>query len=68
MVSRLTNLVYYDLQDIQDGDPRKLEAVIDKYKKLMHPNHFHMIGIKHTLSQVLYANKIDCQMLRVCGV
>jgi len=51
-VSRLTNSVYYELQAIGDNDPEPLEELYRKYENILHPNHFHLVGIKHTLSQV----------------
>lgn len=52
MVSRLTNLVYYELQNIEEADITSLERIYSRYQKLLHPNHFHLIGIKHSLSQL----------------
>ncbi|KAF2350507.1 SET domain [Trinorchestia longiramus] len=51
-VSRLTNSIYREVQEAGPGDLQALETIFSKYEKLLHPNHFHLIGLKHSLSQM----------------
>ena len=53
MVNKLTNLVYYELANASDSDPLELEMIFTKYRNILHPNHYHLVGIKHSLSQVI---------------
>ena len=52
MVNKLNNLIHYELATAFDSDPLELERIFNKYRNVLHPNHFHMTGIKHSLSQV----------------
>ncbi|XP_071534111.1 uncharacterized protein [Panulirus ornatus] len=51
-VERLNKMVYWELKQVGEEDPLKLEAIIKKYQYVLHPQHFHMVGIKHSLSQM----------------
>lgn len=51
-VERLNKMVYWELREAGEEDPAKIEALIRKYQYVLHPQHFHMVGMKHTLSQV----------------
>ena len=52
IVNLLNNNVYRELAELRDNDPLDLEELFAKYEKHFHPNHFHLIGMKHSLSQV----------------
>ncbi|KAK7073041.1 hypothetical protein SK128_003472 [Halocaridina rubra] len=51
-VERLNKIVYYELRQHEEGDIAALENIFKKYQFVFHPQHFHLIGVKHTLSQV----------------
>lgn len=51
-VERLNKMVYWELREAGEEDPAKIEALIRKYQYVLHPQHFHMVGMKHTLSQM----------------
>lgn len=51
-MERLNKMVYWELREAGEEDPAKIEALIRKYQYVLHPQHFHMVGMKHTLSQV----------------
>ncbi|MPC93677.1 hypothetical protein E2C01_088815 [Portunus trituberculatus] len=45
-------MVYWELREAGEEDPAKIEGLLRKYQYVLHPQHFHMVGMKHTLSQV----------------
>ncbi|KAK3879935.1 hypothetical protein Pcinc_015529 [Petrolisthes cinctipes] len=51
-VERLNKMVYFELREAGDEDPNKLEAIMKKYQFVLHPQHFHIVGMKHSLSQM----------------
>ncbi|XP_037789284.1 uncharacterized protein LOC119584682 [Penaeus monodon] len=68
-VERLNKVVAYELQETREDSIPALESIFRKYQFILHPQHFHMVGIKHTLSQVL-TRKIACcrDLLKVLDV
>ena len=53
MVSALTNSIYRELQELENEfNPDEIEKVFAKYAPMLHPDHFHLTGMKHSLSQV----------------
>ncbi|XP_068208669.1 SET domain-containing protein SmydA-8-like isoform X2 [Palaemon carinicauda] len=51
-VERLNKVVYWELRQVPEDDPSSLESIFKKYQFVFHPQHFHLIGLKHSLSQV----------------
>lgn len=60
-VERLNKVVAYELQETRDENIAALENIFRKYQFILHPQHFHMIGIKHSLSQVI--GRVDGYLL-----
>ncbi|RXG53888.1 Protein msta, isoform A [Armadillidium vulgare] len=52
IVNRLTNMIYTELQQANENDPLELEVIFKKYQCILHPNHYHLIGLKHSLGQI----------------
>ncbi|XP_042215469.1 SET domain-containing protein SmydA-8-like [Homarus americanus] len=70
-VERLNKLVYMELRQAGEDDPVKLETIFKKYQYVFHPQHFHLVGIKHSLSQMygrlpgyILTDLSDAQLLR----
>ncbi|KAK8742535.1 hypothetical protein OTU49_001941 [Cherax quadricarinatus] len=51
-VERLNKMIYMELRQAGEEDPIKLETIFKKYQYVLHPQHFHLVGIKHSLSQM----------------
>ncbi|XP_045604494.1 SET domain-containing protein SmydA-8 [Procambarus clarkii] len=51
-VERLNKMVYMELRQAGEDDPIKLETIFKKYQYVLHPQHFHLVGMKHSLSQM----------------
>ena len=41
-----------EAESLDPNDVEGLEAFLRKYSDRLHPNHFHLLGAKHSLSQV----------------
>ncbi|XP_076045541.1 SET domain-containing protein SmydA-8-like isoform X2 [Oratosquilla oratoria] len=71
IVERLNKMVYYELRNATPNDPMELEMIFKKYSNILHDNHFHLVGIRHSLSQMygrvegyLLNEMTDSQMTR----
>lgn len=55
-----------EIERINGNDLNGYEALLYRYRNVLHPNHYHCIGVKHSLSQ-LYG-KIDGYMIQELSV
>jgi len=51
-VERLNKMIYFELARIPPQDIKEVEGIIQKYKNTLHPQHFHIVGMKHTLTEL----------------
>ncbi|KAF2350506.1 SET domain [Trinorchestia longiramus] len=51
-VSDLVCLIGAEIALAGESDPAVLEELLEKYSSVLHPNHFHIIAIKSSLSQI----------------
>merc|ERR1712179_656288 len=51
-VERLNKMIYFELARTPPRDIKEVENIFQKYRNTLHHQHFHLVGMKHTLSEL----------------